>query len=66
MNDHWKQRVRVEREEVHGRMTRLLKFLESSESVYVAKAERVRLLNQLDVMRQYRKILDERIEANFQ
>jgi len=62
--DHWKHRVKIEYEEVGGRVARLKKFLESNQ--YVAEAERLRLIAQLETMRQYRQILWERIHANFQ
>jgi uncharacterized protein len=66
IENHWRHRVHVEHHEVNGRVNRLLAFLESDASRTVAKAERLRLLTQLDIMRQYRDILWERIQADFQ
>ncbi len=59
----YQQRVATEKIDLDGKIERLQAFLKSKTFFNVSDAERNRLTRQLDLMKDYSKVLGERIEA---
>lgn len=57
------QRVVTERDELHDKVEKLAKFVDTDTYAMLADAEKDRLLRQLRLMREYRDVLDQRISA---
>jgi hypothetical protein len=61
--EDWQQRVVEERDELAGKLDRLMAFINEDQLAPLATAERERLTRQRGLMAQYRAVLDERIAA---
>lgn len=67
-NQDWKQRVLNERADLSGKVQRLADFITLERSGFrkLPTAEKNRLRRQLEAMLDYKQILEERIDSDFQ
>lgn len=58
----WQERVLEERDELHGKIVKLMNFESSAFAAKLPTEERCALVNQLEFMRDYLSVLTERIK----